>query len=276
MNEVWLVWSVLQLPLILRELPFRIRCSVANLCGLLVPDQADSHLPVIDNLELYPERLWKPAGSPLHFAYGAKKDYIAEFNDPIPQWSAATASGHDSWMGLFCHLEVIFVLPIVLFTIFRLGIQRRGTSGAHELLMLVYAFEAAFTTLTCMNDVLYWESAVYPAALKQKLLTNMYAPFLVIRKWSSFPCALQTVADCQSFHPLRRHGLPHPRTLQGSRCLAGWEEDAVDGGTDRMLACVDHGYGETVRSQNNTLAFITLGRMDLSMPAPTPGIPGPK
>ncbi|KAK1826103.1 transmembrane protein 6/97 [Podospora conica] len=152
MNEVWLVWSVLQLPLIL----------------------------LVDNLELYPERFWKPAGSLLHFAYGAKQDYIAEFNDPIPQWSAATASGHDSWMGLFCHLEVLFALPIIIFTIFRLGIQRKGTSGAHELALLVYAFEAAFTTLTCMNDVLYWDATIYPAALKQKLLLNMYAPFFVI------------------------------------------------------------------------------------------------
>jgi hypothetical protein len=157
--------------------------------------------------------LWKPSGSPLHFAYGAKQDYIAEFNDPIPQWSAATASGHDSWMGLFCHLEVIFALPIILFTIFRLGIQRRGTSGAHELVMLVYAFEAAFTTLTCMNDVLFWDSAIYPLALKQKLLTNMYAPFFVIRKCCSSPRAWQDTADSQSDHPLRRHGLPHSPTL---------------------------------------------------------------
>ena len=77
----------------------------------LFPELTRPHRKVVDNLELYPEWLWKPAGSPLHFAYGVKQDYIAEFNDPIPQWSAATASGHDSWMGLFCHLEVIFALP---------------------------------------------------------------------------------------------------------------------------------------------------------------------
>jgi len=218
MNEVWLVWSVLQLPLILRELLFHWSWTVS---APISSAPTDSNLPVVDNLELYPERLWKPSGSPLHFAYGAKQDYIAEFNDPIPQWSAATASGHDSWMGLFCHLEVIFALPIILFTIFRLGIQRRGTSGAHELVMLVYAFEASFTTLTCMNDVLYWDSTVYPAALKQKLLTNMYAPFFVIRKCCPFPCARQDAADSQSVHPLRRYGLPHSRTLQGSGCLVG-------------------------------------------------------
>ena len=163
----------------------------------------------------------------MHFAYGAKQDYIAEFNDPIPQWSAATASGHDSWMGLFCHLEVIFALPIILFTIFRLGIQRKGTSGAHELAMMVYSFEAAFTTLTCMNDVLYWDNRIFPFPLKQKLLTNVYAPFFVIRKCRPLLMVPERPSDLQSVYHLLRHGLPHSRPHQGSGCLADWKEDAV-------------------------------------------------
>ena len=111
-----------------------------------------------------------------------KQDYIAELNDPIAQWSPATAAGHDSWMGFFVYFEMAVALPIVLFTVYRLGFKRQGTSGAHELALMVYAFEAAFTTAVCMHDVFYWDNSVYTAAMKNKLLYQMYLPWLVVRE----------------------------------------------------------------------------------------------
>ncbi|KAL2262403.1 hypothetical protein VTK26DRAFT_1452 [Humicola hyalothermophila] len=152
-NKAWLGWFLFQLPLIL----------------------------FIDLLEyLWPQWLYEPAGAPLHAIYTAKEWYIKTYNDPIIQWSVETASGHDSWMGLFMHVEAVFVLPVVLYAIYRLGVQRRGTSGADELLFMLYALEIAFTTLVCINDVLFWDSAVYPAELKRTFLVQFYGPFFII------------------------------------------------------------------------------------------------
>ncbi|KAK0645426.1 transmembrane protein 6/97 [Cercophora newfieldiana] len=156
-NYLWLAWSILQLPIML----------------------------FVDGLDFYPDALYKPAGSPLHFFHGVKQDYIAELNDPIVQWTPETASGHDSWMGLFVYFELAFALPVMLFTIYRLGIKRTGTSGAHELLLMIYGFEAAFTTSVAMHDVLYWDNTVYTAAQKNKLLFQMYIPWLIV---PSFIC----------------------------------------------------------------------------------------
>ncbi|KAK0627907.1 transmembrane protein 6/97 [Immersiella caudata] len=152
LNTVFLIWSILQLPIIL----------------------------LIDGLDFYPKSLYQPTGSPLHFFHGLKQQYIAETNDPIVQWTPETASGHDSWMGLFVYFEMVLALPVMLFTVYRLGIQRKGTSGAHELALLVYGFEAAFTTAVAMHDVFYWDNDVYTAEQKNKILFQMYAPWVVI------------------------------------------------------------------------------------------------
>ncbi|KAL2022640.1 hypothetical protein VTK56DRAFT_4984 [Thermocarpiscus australiensis] len=152
-NTAWLVWLLQQLPIIL----------------------------FIDLLEfLYPRWLYEPAGSLLHPAYSLKQYYIRTYNDPIVQWSAETASGHDSWMGLFLRVELVFLLPTVLYGIYRLGVQRRGTSGADELLFLVFALELAFTTLVCIYDMFYWDDTVYSAELKRKFLYQFYGPYCVI------------------------------------------------------------------------------------------------
>lgn len=137
---------------------------------------------VIDGLDLmWPAWTYEPAGSPLHVFYRAKADYIAEHRDPIPQWSPATASGHDSWMGLFLYMEWAVALPVLLFTVYRLGIQRKGTSGAHELALLVLSVEVALTTLVCIHDVLYWDAS-YTTEARRKLVVNMYSPWLIVRE----------------------------------------------------------------------------------------------
>ncbi|KAK3687166.1 transmembrane protein 6/97 [Podospora appendiculata] len=151
-NHVWLAWFALQVPIVL----------------------------LIDAMHFYPSWLYKPASSPLHFAEVFRQDYIATYNDPFMQWSAATAAGHDSWIGLFLYLEFAFSVPIVVYALYRLGVQRKGTSGADELLLLVYAFETALTTLTCIHDVSYWDPAVYSAELKQTFQLNFLGPWLLM------------------------------------------------------------------------------------------------
>ncbi|KAK4130485.1 hypothetical protein BT67DRAFT_390840 [Trichocladium antarcticum] len=152
-NKAWLGWFLLQIPLIL----------------------------LIDLLEfLWPKWVYEPAGAPLHFIFALKEWYIQTYNDPIVQWTVETAAGHDSWMGLFLRVEFVFLLPTVLYAVYRLGVQRRGTSGADELLFMVYALEVAFTTLVCIYDSFYWDDAVYSAELKRTFLVQFYGPWCLI------------------------------------------------------------------------------------------------
>lgn len=126
--------------------------------------------------------MYESTDAPLYPVYALKEWYIKTYNDPIVQWTAETSSGHDSWMGLFLYLELVLLLPIVLYGIYRLGLQRRGTSGADELLFFVYALELALTTLVCIFDSFYWDSAVYPAELKQAFWFQFYGPWFIIRE----------------------------------------------------------------------------------------------
>lgn len=99
-------------------------------------------------------------------------------------------------MGVFVYFELALALPVMLFTVYRLGIKRQGTSGAHELALMVYGFEAAFTTVIAMHDVFYWDNTVYTAAQKNKLLTQMYLPWLIVREFSPIPSGcLEMIAD---------------------------------------------------------------------------------
>ncbi len=137
----------------------------------------------MDLLEfLWPAWAYEPVGAPLHAAYSLKQWYIQKYNDPIVQWSPESAAGHDSWMGLFLYFEAFFLLPTVLYGVYRLALQRRGTSATDELLFLVYALEVAFTTLVCIYDTLYWDSAVYSAELKREMQLQLYGPWFLIRK----------------------------------------------------------------------------------------------
>lgn len=171
-NQAWLGWLLMQLPIIL--------CKLRMLHMKLI-DEANG--AVIDLLDfIWPAWVYEPPAAPLHVFYTLKEWYIKEYNDPIVQWSATTATGHDSWMGLFLYLELAFLLPTVLYGIYRLGVQRRGTSGADELLFFVYALEMAFTTLVCIFDSFYWDSTVYSADLKRTFWVQFYGPWFVICK----------------------------------------------------------------------------------------------
>lgn len=185
-NKAWLGWFLLQIPLILRK-------SAGCVWG--IPDSSPRLTAristVIDLLEfLWPKWVYEPAGAPLHFIFALKEWYIQTYNDPIVQWTVETAAGHDSWMGLFLRVEFVFLLPTVLYAVYRLGVQHRGTSGADELLFMVYALEVAFTTLVCIYDSFYWDDAVYSAELKRTFLVQFYGPWCLIRKCLSGVAAI--------------------------------------------------------------------------------------
>jgi len=136
---------------------------------------------LIDLLDIiWPASFYEPAGSPLHLIYLAREWYIETFNDPSVQWSAETASDHDSWMGYFLYVEMIFILPTTAYGLYRLAVRRTGTSGADELLFLVYFLELAFTTSIYFNDSFYWDSNVYTTQIKNIIRYQFYGPWIVL------------------------------------------------------------------------------------------------
>ncbi|CAP67446.1 uncharacterized protein PODANS_1_24490 [Podospora anserina S mat+] len=159
-NNVWLVWFYIVFPITV----------------------------LIDLQEvIYPSSLLVPADAPLHFAYKAKQDYIAKFNDPIVQWSPETASGHDSWMGLFIHLEFFFLLPVMIYAMYKMGIRQKGTSGPDELLFFVYALYNALTTAVCIHDTFYWDKTIWADESQLWTLRSAYyAPFVFIPLLGAF------------------------------------------------------------------------------------------
>ena len=183
----------------------------------------------MDLLEfLWPAWVYEPAGAPLHAVFAVKQEYIQKYNDPVVQWTPETASGHDSWMGLFLYLEFAFLLPTALYGIYRLGVQRRGTSGRDELLFLVYGLELSFTTLVCIYDSLYWDSAACSAELKRELQVQLYGPWLVIRKCPPRGSQDRPLSSpCTSGHWRRRHGYPDPGPYQSCRCGLGSQKVSI-------------------------------------------------
>jgi hypothetical protein len=136
----------------------------------------------MDLLEVvWPAWIYQPAGSPLHFFWGVKEWYMQKYNDPILQWTPETSGGRDNWIRLFLYLELVFLLPTTFYGVYRLGVQRKGTSGADELLFFAYALEMAFTTLVCIHNTFYLDDALYPTAIKREMQFQLYGPFLVIR-----------------------------------------------------------------------------------------------
>ncbi|KAK3996213.1 transmembrane protein 6/97 [Cladorrhinum sp. PSN332] len=166
-NNIWLGWFYVQLPIIL----------------------------LVDLLEfIYPATLYRPEGSTLHFFWKVKQWYIQTYNDPVVQWSPETASGHDSWMGLFLHFELLFLLPTTMWGLYRLGVQQKGTRGTDELLFFVYALEMAFTTLVCIHDTWYWDSNLYTESMKATLRWQFYAPFVVVPLIGAYDMGSRLVA----------------------------------------------------------------------------------
>lgn len=140
-------------------------------------------LPVVDAVPFYPEELRVPPTSPLHFLERLRNYYIATFNDPIVQWTSDL--GHDNWIPLFFHIEMLFLLPVCMYTVYTQGFGNRrvGFTGPEELLYLIYSFVTAFTTLVCVNDVFYWDEAMYDHKAKNVFLWQLYGPWVLIREF---------------------------------------------------------------------------------------------
>lgn len=127
-------------------------------------------------MQFYPPQLYKTSGSPLYFLQQIKDFYVATYNDPLVQPETAP-----NWMHLVSVVELGLQLPVALYAAWRLS-GKKGTSGPFELLLLVYAFETAFSTLLCINDVFYWDPAVYSLEQKNVFLFQLYGAWFAIRK----------------------------------------------------------------------------------------------
>ncbi|KAI8956847.1 transmembrane protein 6/97 [Daldinia sp. FL1419] len=136
------------------------------------------HLPVlfcVDLVPLYPESLWVPPSSPLHFLYDLRVYYIETYND---QFFAPPPATIPSFFPLFAFLELVFHLPVSLWAVRVLG--NSGLNGSAELLLLVYGIETVLTTATCMYEAFLWDHAVVTAEQKIILLCGLYGGYLAV------------------------------------------------------------------------------------------------
>ncbi|KAJ0115475.1 integral membrane protein [Diaporthe amygdali] len=145
-DKVWLTWFIIQIVIIF----------------------------LIDAVQFYPPQLYKTPESPLYFLQQIKDFYVATYNDPLVQ-----PETEPNWMHMVSVVEIGFQLPVALYAAWKLS-GKKGTSGPFELLLLVYAFETAFSTLLCINDVFYWDPAVYSREQKNVFLFQLYGAWLVI------------------------------------------------------------------------------------------------
>jgi len=96
--------------------------------------------------------------------------------------------GHrGSWSVLFLRLELAFLLPASIYSVYRLLGSNKGTTGPLELLLLVHGFQSALTTGVCLYDIDSWDPVVYPADVKSVFFYQMFGPWFVACESSKFP-----------------------------------------------------------------------------------------
>ena len=86
-----------------------------------------------------------------------------------------------SWIELFLWIEVLFALPVVLWSLAHFA-RGKKTTGALELLLVVYAFEVALTTAVCINDIGSWSPDVYSQAQKNVFRYQLMGPWFAMRE----------------------------------------------------------------------------------------------
>jgi hypothetical protein len=181
-DKAWFVWFIIQIVIIFRmsqpQVPRTLSPPRRVLDGGAVAPLLTRGTPVVDAVQFYPPQLYKAPGSPLYFLQQIKDFYVATYNDPLVQ-----PETEPNWMHMLSVVEMGLQLPVALYAAWRLG-GSRGTSGPFELLLLVYAFETAFSTLLCINDVFYWDPAIYSQEQKNVFLFQLYGPWLIIRESS--------------------------------------------------------------------------------------------
>lgn len=131
---------------------------------------------------LYPAHLYQPPNSPLHFLQRLRDYDISTYNDPLVQPHLAPA-----FMPLLFAVELGFQLPTVLFALWRLLRRGSPTSGALELLLLVYAFETAFSTVLCMHSVFFLDEALFTPEQRGVFLWQLMGPWVAVRE---YPCVM--------------------------------------------------------------------------------------
>lgn len=79
-------------------------------------------------------------------------------------------------------IEISFQLPVALYSVYRLGRGDKGTTGGHELLLLTYALEAAFSTALCIVHTTYLDPADFTPAQWDVFTYQLMGPWIAIRK----------------------------------------------------------------------------------------------
>jgi hypothetical protein len=139
---------------------------------------------VVDAVDQYPHSLWEPEGSILR-PLGVLHEYVlASMKDPILGWSASSPKAHEmAYVGLLLWGEILFLMPVAVYGAWALWPTRakKGTTGPQELLFLIWAFEMAFSTVICMNNIFWWDPVEYPDDVKRSFVF-VYGPWVVVRK----------------------------------------------------------------------------------------------
>ncbi|KAI1170966.1 transmembrane protein 6/97 [Nemania sp. FL0916] len=138
------------------------------------------HIPVlfcVDLVPLYPSHLWSPPTSPLSFLGDLRTWYISQYND---QFFAPPPAPIPSFFTLFAFLELVYHLPVSLWAVRALWGSAGKLGGGVELALLVYGFETALTTATCMYEAALWDPEVVTLDQKMVLVGGLYGGYFAL------------------------------------------------------------------------------------------------
>ena len=129
----------------------------------------------VDLVVFYPEWFYVPPNAPFHFLFQIRDWYKATYNDPF-------FSHPPPWFEFFGLVEALGLFPFAVWSLWRFSKMDRGTTGPQELATLIFAFWYAMTTATCINDLFYWDPAIYSWDHKKSFIFEIYGPWLVWRE----------------------------------------------------------------------------------------------
>lgn len=86
-------------------------------------------------------------------------------------------------MSFLFLIEIGFQLPVALYSVYRLSRGgNAGTTGGHELLLLVYALETAFSTMLCMNHAAYLDPVDFTPEQRDVFWYQLMGPWVAFRE----------------------------------------------------------------------------------------------
>jgi len=137
----------------------------------------------VDLVPLYPQSLWVPSSSPLHFLHDLRAYYLTTYAD---QFFVPPPAVVPPFFKFFTLLELVFHLPVSVWAVRALsGAGSRGTTGPAELLLLAYGLETVLTTATCMYEAYSWDAALVTREQRVMLLGVLYGSYLAIGEFCS-------------------------------------------------------------------------------------------